>query len=170
MHWIFPRKNKKHLKINQNRACMYRIKPDKANEWPLMSTPINKAILIIAHFLLPQSARYLPCFSSFLVSIPSSIRPLFSPLSLHQFHCSPFSKRVSILNHNHAEVVMSLPHVSAACSYRSHPPTLTTCCHLLTSLSKRSTCSSKLYQLEKENGRKRMVFQIGVYTNIRKVK
>ena len=24
---------------------MYRVLPDKANEWPLMSTPINKAML-----------------------------------------------------------------------------------------------------------------------------
>ena len=38
------KRKQKYLKINQNEACIYRIKPDKANEWPLMSTPINKAM------------------------------------------------------------------------------------------------------------------------------
>ena len=41
------KRKQKYLKINQNGACIYRIKPDKANEWPLMSTPINKEMLKI---------------------------------------------------------------------------------------------------------------------------
>ena len=40
-------------------------------------------------------------------SLRFSIHHSSSPPSLHQFHCSPLSKKVSILNHHHGKVAVS---------------------------------------------------------------
>ena len=92
MHKIFPRENKKYLKINQNRACMYRIKPNKANEWPLMSTPINKAMLRIVggngneamRKLETRSLRWLYQECSLINPRVVSFSTVFSPSSIRQ--------------------------------------------------------------------------------------
>ena len=67
----------------------------------------------------------LPCSFSSSISFFSCFSLSLKPLNIRKLAChpqllyySPFSKKkkVSIPNHNHGKVVMSLPHVSAAYS------------------------------------------------------
>ena len=45
MHQVSTKENENTKRKSQNRACMQRVRSDKENEQPLMSTPINKAML-----------------------------------------------------------------------------------------------------------------------------
>ena len=88
----------------------------RIHTWGCFSDPL-KAFPLKAFFFFPQlvpTPFFLPSSLSF-----SSKKPLAlaSSPSLYQFYCSPFWKNVTILNHHHGKVVvLSLSHVSIACS------------------------------------------------------
>ena len=84
------------------------------------------------HFVSYNHFFFCTLFSKWLLSACFSIQPFSSPSSLYQSHCWPFNKKVSILNHHHVKVVMSLPHVPCnPLLCRGRPPLLQIKCQTL---------------------------------------